>query len=133
MVIVSVSIPDHLLVKVDEAVSKLGFTGRSELVREAIRRMLESYDVSMKAGRGIFIVTVLSDHSVYKASDKRILEVIHENQQDIKAFYHQILEGTLCLNIAVVESYWETIGVMLRDLRSIRGVVYVNVSSLNKA
>jgi len=129
LAIVSVSIPDHLLKKVDEAVSKLGFTGRSELVREAVRRMLEAYDVSMKAGRGIFIITVLSDHSIYKASDRKILEVIHENQQSIKAFYHQILRDTLCLNIVVVESFWAIIGAILRDLRSIRGVLYVNVSA----
>ncbi|MDM7275177.1 MAG: CopG family ribbon-helix-helix protein [Thermoprotei archaeon] len=122
----SISIPDHLLERVDEAVSMLGFTGRSELVREAVRRMLEAYDASLKARRGIFVIVVLSDHKEYKASDRRILEVIHENQQDIKAFYHQILEGTLCLNIAVVEGYWETIGVLLRDLRGIRGVIGVN-------
>jgi CopG family nickel-responsive transcriptional regulator len=128
--IISISIPDSLLRRVDEIAESLGFTGRSEFFREAVRRMLDQLESMKGEMHRIFVITILSDHSVYPGSDRRILEVIHEYQPVVRAFYHQLLGDGLCINVAILETQWPLLSKILRDLRGIKGVVDVQVSGL---
>lgn len=127
MAIVSISLPDNLLRKVDEVINSLGFTGRSEFFREAARRMLEQIEQLRGDSHRIFVVTIISDHSVHPASDRRVLEIIHGYQPVVKAFYHQLLGDGICMNIAVLETTWPLLARILRDLRGVKGVVEVQV------
>ncbi len=124
MPIVSISLPDRLLEKIDEYAMRYGYTGRSELIREAIREFLESKHWILeekKPLKGILIV--LTDHEQGHRVDEKVISIIHEYQSIISSFYHQILEDKWCLNIAVVESPWTSIRDMLGKLRKTRGVV----------
>jgi len=125
--VISISVPDSLLRRVDEIYESLGFSGRSEFFREAARRMLEYFESLKGGGYRIFVIAILSDHSVHRASDRRILDVIHEYQPIMKAFYHQLLGDGLCINVAVLEAQWPQLSRILGDLRGIRGVVDVQV------
>jgi len=123
MAVVSISLPDSLLRRVYEVAASLGYTGRSEFFREAIRRLLDHLESMWGESYRLFVVTVLSDHRVYPASDRRVLEVIHEYQAAVKAFYHQLLGDGLCPNVAVIETSWPLLSRMLKDLRSVKGVL----------
>jgi metal-responsive CopG/Arc/MetJ family transcriptional regulator len=90
--------------------------------REAARRMLEYFESLKGGGYGIFVIAILSDRSVHRASDRRILDVIHEYQLIMKAFYHQLLGDGLCINVAVLEAQWPQLSRILGDLRSVRGL-----------
>ncbi|MEM0365486.1 MAG: CopG family ribbon-helix-helix protein [Acidilobaceae archaeon] len=130
MTIISISIPDVLVEKIDEAIGILGYTSRSEFIREAIRKRVEEAEVLRSDAKSIFIIMALSDHSKYKASDAKILEIIHSYQPDIKAFYHLIIRDFLCLNIAIIESFSNIAFNLVRELRSVRGVIDIQVYRL---
>ena len=124
MPIVSISIPDKLLEKIDEFTIRYGYTGRSELIREAIREFIESKQWVLEEKKHIKgILVALTDHEQGHRVDEKVISIIHEYQSIITSFYHQILEGKWCLNIAVVESPWTSIRDMLAKLRKTRGVV----------
>ena len=124
MPVVSISIPDKLLRKIDEYSTRYGYTGRSELIREAIREFLESKQWVMEEKKPIKgILIVLTDHEQGHRVDEKVISIIHEYQSIINSFYHQILEDKWCLNIAVVDSPWTSIRDMIGRLRKTRGVV----------
>lgn len=130
MVVISISIPDSLARRVDEVLGALGFTSRSELVREAIRRFLDQVESVRSQQYKVYIVSILSDHRVHPASDRRILEVIHSYQAIVRGFYHQLLGDGLCVNVAILETQWPLLSRMLRDIRSVKGVLDVEISGL---
>ncbi len=123
MPVVSISFPKNLLDKIDYMVSALGYTGRSELVRDAVRRLVDIVEVETRdKGKRLWIIIAVTDHSASPPVDRRVIEVVHDNQALIKAFYHQLLRDNLCLNIVVLEASLEELRKVLGDIRRIRGV-----------
>ncbi len=122
MPIVSIYLPDKLLDKMDEYARRYGFTSRSELIREALRELIEGVPAEEERGRIYGILIVLTDHSKGRYVDEKVVETIHSFQFMIKSFYHQLLEGDWCLNIAIIDAHWTEIQAILRTLRKTRGV-----------
>ncbi len=121
MPIVSIYLPDSLLDKMDEYARRYGFTSRSELIREALRELIEGLPPEER-GRIYGILIVLTDHSKGRYVDEKVVETIHSYQFMIKSFYHQLLEDNWCLNIAILDAHWTEIQAILRTLRKTRGV-----------
>lgn len=113
MSIVSVSINDRLLEKLDELQDELGFSGRSEIVRTAIRGFLQDRQtVDMLEGEvnGVLLVT----HSEDNAS--QISEIQHRFEDVIRTHLHDHLDEDTCLELFMVDgeaadvrSFWETL------------------------
>ena len=131
MPIISISLPERLLEAVDEAVRRYGFTGRSELVREALRQYLRGL-VREKAGDTIYaVIVVQTDHRASRQADQKVVTVLHEYQESVLSFHHQFLDENRCINIAVVRMGSEQLRLLLRSLRGIRGVTGVWVALLD--
>ncbi|ALL00976.1 Nickel responsive regulator [Pyrodictium delaneyi] len=123
MPIVSVSIPESLLEKVDNYVEKLGFVGRSELVREALRRMIEQLEATGEdRERRTWIIVTVTRHNGGSAADRRVIEAFHSHQPLVRALYHQLLDDNRCINIAVVEASTIELKPLMSTVRRIRGV-----------
>ncbi|GBF09966.1 nickel responsive regulator [Aeropyrum pernix] len=120
--VVSVSLPDHLVRKVDRAVEEYGFKSRSDLIKTALQAFLEDED--NKASGSYRLIVVLSDHKSSPYVDKNIVGLIHSYSEELIALYHQILQGPYCITIAVVggKDDWRTI---VKKLRSLNGVLSV--------
>ncbi|MET1127776.1 MAG: ribbon-helix-helix protein, CopG family [Thermoproteota archaeon] len=120
----SISLPQSLLDRIDEYVRLLGFVGRSELVREAVRRFIESIGVEEDPDRQLhWIIVTITEHSQGYSVDQKVIEVVHAHQTLVKAFYHQLLRDGVCANIAVVEASVKEASSLLRELRRLRGVL----------
>ncbi len=123
MPIISISLPTSLLDKIDEYIRKYGYTGRSELIREALREyIIEKFPEEAFTGKIYAIIIVLTNHETRPSVDQRVIDTIHSFQTIIKSFYHQLLEKNWCLNIAIVESMWSEIQMLIKTLRKIKGV-----------
>jgi len=62
MTVVSVSMPDELLDRIDAFAEEHGYTGRSEVVREAARNLLGEFEDKQLEDRELMgVVTVLFD------------------------------------------------------------------------
>lgn len=124
LVVISISLPDQLLEVIDYLVKVKGYTGRSEFIRDVLREYIEKEIIDYNE-RSITAILVLTDHSASPGVDQKIIEVIHQYQSLIIAFYHQLLVDTLCLNIALINSTTRELSTLLRNLRSLRGVLGV--------
>jgi len=125
MPIISISLPENLLDLVDSLVKEYGYIGRSELIREALREFVEQkYSERVYGGSGKIygILIALTNHELKPSVDEKVIETVHSFQPIIRSFYHQLLEGGLCLNIVIIEALWGEIRSLLKLLRKIRGV-----------
>ena len=63
MTVVSVSMPEELLERIDEFSDEHGYTGRSEVVRDAARDLLGEFEDARLEDRDLMaVVTVLFDY-----------------------------------------------------------------------
>ncbi len=131
MTIISISIPDELLKKLDAYMELKGYASRSELIRELIREHIESEPAVDPDSDITSILIIVTDHDESLSVDERVVRLIHGYQPLIRAFYHQHLTDKLCLNIAVVSGSASMISTLVKNLRSLRGVR--NVWALNVA
>ena len=125
MPIISISLSENLLGLVDSLVKEYGYMGRSELIREALREFVEqkhSERVYGGSGEIYGILIALTNHELKPSVDEKVIETVHSFQPIIRSFYHQLLEGELCLNIVIIEALWGEIRSLLKLLRKIRGV-----------
>jgi CopG family nickel-responsive transcriptional regulator len=99
MPVVSLSLPESMLKDMDELEKSFGFTGRSELVRAAVRMMLEeSRDRSAMSGdvSGLVVVT----HNTEK--EEPVTKIKHEFDQIIKTHIHSKLTPSTCVELFLV-------------------------------
>ncbi len=122
MTIISLSIPEDLLKKIDRYTELRGYASRSELIRELIREYIESTEDISPSEEVTAIVIILTDHDESLSVDDKVINTVHRYQPLIKAFYHQLLSGSLCLNIAIVEGNPVIFSSLVKSLRSLRGV-----------
>lgn len=126
MPIISISVPKSLLQAIDEYVRLQGYTGRSELIRDAVREF-----VAIRAPGDVFkekmswVIVGLTDHKTSPTVDEKFINVIHSYQPSVKSFYHQMLNNGWCLNIAVLEAFWAEVESMIKLLRKTRGVIKI--------
>ncbi|MFH0816740.1 MAG: CopG family ribbon-helix-helix protein [Methanobacteriota archaeon] len=92
--IISLSLPESTLGGIDEAVKAIGYTSRSELVRDAVRSFLrEKAEVSTLAGHINGILILVYDHGCAA----QVSEVRHRHMPIFKSFMHADFdEGEEC-------------------------------------
>lgn len=96
MAVVSISLNDTLLEEIDELMEEQGFSGRSEVMRTAVRSLLrERKKLSDLEGRvdAIAIVTHAGDDTA------EIDQIQHEYQEVITTQLHNHLENHKCIEI----------------------------------
>ena len=100
MPIVSLSFPDQMIKEMDEVQTDGGFTGRSELVRAAIRLLLEdSREKDAISGKANAIIVVTHDES----DEAPITKVKHEFDEIVKTHIHSKIGQTNCVELFLVE------------------------------
>jgi len=97
--IVSLSVPEVMLKEMDELEKSFGFTGRSELVRAAIRLMMdENRERSAMSGEvsGLVVVTHETEE------EEPVTQLKHEYDQIIKTHIHSKLTPSTCVELFLV-------------------------------
>ena len=126
MPIISISIPDKLLKEIDSYREEHGYSGRSELIREALREFLAQRPSRELLSRTIYsIIVVLTSHSQNPLVDKKVIDLAHEHSTLIKSFYHQTIDDENCVNIMVVESALSEAELLAKNLRRVNGEKHV--------
>ena len=99
MPIVSLSFPEELLKEMDAVQKGSGFTGRSELVRAAIRLMLEDKrEKDSLAGEinGLIVVTHNEDE------EEPVTKLNHGFEDIIKTHIHSKTTSSICVELFLV-------------------------------
>ena len=75
MSVVSVSMPEELLSRIDQFADDHGYTGRSEVLREASRNLLGEFEDKKLEGRdlmGVVTVVIRNDYKVSNTDGSRL-------------------------------------------------------------
>lgn len=124
MPIVSVSLNQKILDELDHLQDTLGFSGRSETIRAAVRMLLA--DAKEKEDlKGVIDATVMVIHDE-KFSD-RVSKIRHDFQDLVKTQVHNHLENEKCLEIFVVKGRARRIKDMTNAFQVDRNLDYVKL------
>lgn len=126
MTIVSLSFPDQMIKDIDQLQKSRGFTGRSELVRAAIRLMLEdTKEKDSMAGRISAVLTVT--HS--QEDEEPITRLKHSFQDIVRTHIHSKINHGNCIELFLLEGDGKKVASMTKsfqkeeNMKSVRLIV----------
>lgn len=121
MTVVSISLNETLLEKLEEIEEEQGFSGRSEVIRTAVRNFIdERKNLDELEGEASAVMTVNYEHDTG-------LET-HQFQELIKSQLHSHDTEGDCLQVFILEGPLEQIVDMKQELEAERNVTGVNLS-----
>jgi len=128
MAVVSISMPDELLDRVDEFADEHGYTGRSEVFREAARNLLGEFEDRKLEERDLMgVVTVLFN---YQSStvEERMIHLRHEYEGLVASNVHNHVGDHYCMELFILEGDLETISTFVGKIRATQDTLTVDYS-----
>jgi len=128
MTVVSVSMPEELLERIDRFADDHGYTGRSEVVREAARNLLGEFDDVRLEGRELMaVVTVVFDYESTSV-EERLMQLRHDNEALVASNVHSHVGDGRCMELFVLEGDLESISEFVGRVRATRDTLSVDYS-----
>jgi len=128
MTVVSVSMPDSLLDRLDEFADEHGYTGRSEVVREASRNLLGEFEDKQLEGRDLMgVVTVVFDHETSSA-EERMMGIRHDHEELVVSNVHNHVGDHYCMELFILEGGLEDISTFVGKIRAAQDTLTVDYS-----
>ncbi len=115
MPVVSLSLPESMLKDMNELEKSFGFTGRSELVRAAIRMMLDQ-ERERSTLSGEVSGLVVATHNTEE--EESVTKLKHEFGQIIKIHIHSKLTPSTCVELFLVNGDAERVSAMSKVFRA---------------
>ena len=126
MTVVSVSMPDELLERIDAFAEEHGYTGRSEVVREAARNLLGEFDDEGLEGRDLMgLVTVIFD---YEATDveQRLMHLRHDHDDLVVSHVHNHVGDHYCMELFILEGSLDDISAFVGKIRATQDTLSID-------
>jgi CopG family nickel-responsive transcriptional regulator len=125
--IVSLSLPEQMVTAMDRIQQSVGFSGRSELVRAAIRLLLE--DTKEKDGlTGKVNAVIIVGHA--KDDEEPVTRLKHKFEDIVRTHVHAKVSHEDCVEIFVLAGEGKAIASMTKEFekeKKIRSVKLVQV------
>ena len=123
-----VSIPDALLKKYDQLVTRKGYPNRSEALRDLIREKLvekewEAHEEVEVAGS---LVLVYDHHT--KGLTERLLTIQHQYHQIIMSTMHIHLDMDNCLEVLVIKGNNQKVRELTDQLTVVKGIKHAKLT-----
>ena len=111
MTIVSLSIPNQMIKDMDHLQESRGFTGRSELIRAALRLMLEdTKEKDSLVGNISAVVTIT--HS--QENEEPITKLKHQFEDIVKTHIHSKINRGNCVELFLLEGEGKKVASMTK-------------------
>jgi len=128
MGVVSISMPDELEERLDEFGEEHGYTGRSEVVREAVRNLLGEFENKRLEERDLMaIVTVLFDYETTSVEEK-MMYLRHDHEDLVVSNFHSHVGNRYCMELFVLEGQLEEISTFVGKIRATKDTMSVDYS-----
>jgi len=99
--VISLSIPETLLEKIDRKIAEKGYAGRSEITRQALRLYLtEDLNIEDIEGEVVATITVIYREN---ADRRRIMESQHRFSGLVSTFLHTHIQEGFCLEVIILK------------------------------
>ena len=125
--IISFSASKELAKDIDKLTKEIGYSNRSELVRDSIRMLKKSkLEIDKIDGMAEGVIIILYDHSV----ETEVSGIRHNNMQNIKSYMHTDFNERkkTCCDVLFISGKAKNIKKMLFDLETIKNVNEVKFS-----
>lgn len=127
MPVVSVSMPEDLLERLDTVATEHDYTGRSEVVREGVRTLLGEFETDRLEHRPLAcVVSVLYDFGC-QSVERRITRLRHEHESHIASNVHSHVDE-YCMELFVLEGELDDVSTFVGRVRSTEDVRAVEYS-----
>ena len=128
MTVVSVSMPEELLERLDSFADEHGYTGRSEVVREASRNLLNEFEDKQLEDRELMgVVMVLFD---YEATDveQKMMHLRHEYDYLVTSNVHNHVGNHYCMELFILEGSLAEISTFVGKIRATQDTLSIDYS-----
>jgi CopG family nickel-responsive transcriptional regulator len=130
MTVVSVSMPEELLNRIDQFADEHGYTGRSEVLREASRSLLGEFEDTKLEDRELMgVVTVVFDYETTTVEEK-MMRLRHEHEDIVVSNFHSHVGGHHCMELFVLEGSLEDISTFVGKIRATKDTLTIDYSVL---
>jgi len=128
MTVVSVSMPEELLERIDGFADEHGYTGRSEVVREASKNLLGEFEDAKLEDRDLMaVVTVLFDYETTSV-EERMMRLRHEHEGLVASNFHNHIGSRYCMELFVLEGRLADISTFVGKVRATKDTLTVDYS-----
>lgn len=122
MPIISVSLTDKNIEDLESLQKDLGFGGRSEAIRAAMRTLLaETSERRSMVGQVDGVLILVND----ACASGPIHDIYHDNHPLIKTHVHNHLGNHKCMNMMVLSGEAAEINVLLDQMYHLEGIAYL--------
>ena len=119
--VVSFSVPESVTADMEELTRIMGYTNRSELIRDSIRMLKKSrLDIENMDGKAEGVIITLYDHS----AGSEVSEIRHRNMALIKSFMHTDCNhrSKTCCDVLFVSGQAEKIKALIFEMGVVKSV-----------
>ncbi|MFB6130280.1 MAG: nickel-responsive transcriptional regulator NikR [Salinigranum sp.] len=128
MTVVSVSMPEELLARIDSFADEHGYTGRSEVVREAARNLLEEFEDDRLEDRDLMaVVTVIFNYETTNV-EERMMHLRHQHDHLVASNLHSHVGDHHCMELFVLEGKLQEISTFVGKIRATKDTLSVDYS-----
>lgn len=122
--------PDELEERIDTFADEHGYTGRSEVVREAVRNLMGEFEDKRLEDRELMaIVTVLFDYETTTVEEK-MMHLRHDHESIVASNFHSHVGDRYCMELFVLEGQLEDISAFVGKVRATKDTLSVDYSVL---
>lgn len=130
MAIISLSVPDSLIKKIDEKIAEKGYASRSEIARQALRLYLsENIKINEIDGEAAATITVIYKEN---ADRRKLTESQHLFSGVVSTFLHAHIQEGYCLEVIILKGQAFLIEKFLDALKRNEDIIQMKVSILNQ-
>ncbi len=127
---IGVSLPENLLGKFDEIITKRGYSSRSEGIRDAIRSYIRYYDwMSEVEGERIGILSMSYDHS-QRGLVSSLLDLEHEFSAITRSAVHVHISNDECMEVVILRGEGKDVRAMAERVMALKGVKNVKLTTI---
>jgi CopG family nickel-responsive transcriptional regulator len=128
MTIISVSVPEQLLERLEDSIKEQGFANRSEIVRQALRSFLtENRNLQDLKGEITASLTIIYER---ETPTGQVSEIHHNFGDIISTFLHAHIDENYCLEMIVVKGEAEKLKKLVDAFKTNEKISQIKVSIL---
>lgn len=127
---IGVSLPENLLEKFDEIITKRGYSSRSEGIRDAIRGYIRYYDwMSEVQGERIGILSMTYDHS-QRGVVTSLLDIEHEFSGITRSAVHVHISHDECMEVLMLHGEGRDVKAVAEKIMALKGIKNVKLTTI---
>ena len=127
---IGVSLPENLLERFDEIITKRGYSSRSEGIRDAIRGYIRYYAwMSEVEGERVGTISLVYDHN-QRGLVNSLLDIQHEFSDIIRSSLHVHINHDMCMEVLLVRGEGRDVKNVTERIMTLKGVKHVKLTTI---